>query len=189
MSIELHCNHCGKLVKAPDEAAGKHGKCPSCHQMVYIPTPSTELETFDLAPVDTEFERRKQKLMEETHQLTKKILMDREGLPPEKPGDRAERLAAQERASAERATTERTAARGGATISSGQANDLVIRYAVAVAGGDVNEAEKLSAVLRQNHRLMDDAIQRVLSDEIPPPQLEKIPRALLVGIFKKLREA
>lgn len=189
MAIELHCNHCGKLVKAPDDAAGKHGKCPSCHQMVYIPTPSQDVETLDLEPVDAEFERRKQKLMDETNQLTRRILMDREGVPPEKPGDRAERIAAQERASAERANIDRAAARGGATISSTQANDLVIRYVAAVADGNVSEAEKLSGVLRENSRLTDDAIQRILSDEIPPPAIAKIPRPLLMGILKKLREA
>ena len=40
MSIEIHCDHCGKLIKAPDDAGGQRGKCPYCHQSVYVPAPN-----------------------------------------------------------------------------------------------------------------------------------------------------
>ena len=44
MTIEFHCPKCGKHIKAPKEAAGKNGKCPACHQSVYVPTPDDEIE-------------------------------------------------------------------------------------------------------------------------------------------------
>ncbi|MCH7474571.1 MAG: cytochrome C oxidase subunit IV family protein [Gemmatimonadetes bacterium] len=48
MSIELHCPQCEKLIKAPDTAGGRHGKCPYCGRDVYIPAISA---TAALAPV------------------------------------------------------------------------------------------------------------------------------------------
>ena len=58
MSIQLHCPRCGKLIKAPDNAGGKHGKCPYCKESVYVPMPADEVEEIGLAPVDEEAERR-----------------------------------------------------------------------------------------------------------------------------------
>lgn len=42
--------------------------------------------------------------------------------------------------------------------------------------------------IRANMKLAEDAIQRLLVDELPPAALAKVPRPVLVGIFKKLRE-
>ncbi len=50
MAIEFHCNFCDKLVKAPDDAGGKKGKCPSCQSVLYIPMPEGTVEEFDLCP-------------------------------------------------------------------------------------------------------------------------------------------
>ena len=57
MSIELHCPKCSKLIRAPDNAGGKHGKCPYCQGKVYIPMPPDENEEIGLAPIDAEEER------------------------------------------------------------------------------------------------------------------------------------
>lgn len=179
MPIELHCNHCGKLVRAPDEAAGKHGSCPACHQSVYIPTPSEKLDPLDLAPVDPDFERRRKQLVHETANMAARVLRDREGLGPEKPGDRAERMAAAERAAS---------APKPVSASPQQVTQWVIGYAAAVAGGNLQETEQLEEAIRGNLPAAQDAIQRILVDEIPPAALSKIPRPVLVGIFKKLRE-
>jgi phage FluMu protein Com len=186
MPIELHCNHCGKLVRAPDDAGGKHGKCPSCHQTVYIPTPPDQLDALALEPVDTEFERTKKRLAREAAEMAARVLRDREGLGPEKPGDRAERVAAAERAAASSAAAAAAAPRPTATAS--QVNEWIIRYAVSVAQGDLAQAERLETEIRANMKLAEDAIQRMLVDELPPVALAKIPRPVLVGIFKKLRE-
>src|SRR5690349_1409986 len=41
MAIEFPCARCGQLVRTPDSAAGKKGKCPSCGQVQRIPSSET----------------------------------------------------------------------------------------------------------------------------------------------------
>lgn len=38
--IKFSCPHCGKSISAPDQFAGKRGKCPGCQQTMPIPVPS-----------------------------------------------------------------------------------------------------------------------------------------------------
>ena len=52
MTILFQCEHCHKEVKAPDEAAGRRGKCPYCGQSSYIPAPVSEEDLVPLAEVD-----------------------------------------------------------------------------------------------------------------------------------------
>lgn len=66
MSIELHCPKCQKLIRAPDNAGGRRGKCPYCKNSVYIPMPSDEDEEIGLAPIDTEEERKAEELRRES---------------------------------------------------------------------------------------------------------------------------
>jgi phage FluMu protein Com len=40
MPIEFHCPSCGKLLRTPDESAGKKAKCPQCATIVEIPRPA-----------------------------------------------------------------------------------------------------------------------------------------------------
>ena len=51
MAITFHCEHCGKKIEAPNSAGGKWGKCPACHNKLYVPDlyPDEELK---LAPID-----------------------------------------------------------------------------------------------------------------------------------------
>ena len=37
--IDFRCGQCGKLLRTPDEAAGKSAKCPACGSVQPIPTP------------------------------------------------------------------------------------------------------------------------------------------------------
>ena len=39
MPIKFQCSLCGKKIEAPDSAGGKWGKCPGCHNKVYVPQP------------------------------------------------------------------------------------------------------------------------------------------------------
>lgn len=41
MAIVAACSKCGKAIKAPDNAAGKKGKCPACGAVIEIPARST----------------------------------------------------------------------------------------------------------------------------------------------------
>ncbi len=37
MPIEFNCAHCGKLLRTPDDAAGRQAKCPDCGNLSQIP--------------------------------------------------------------------------------------------------------------------------------------------------------
>lgn len=39
MAVEFTCPECSQLVRTPDEAAGKKGRCPFCSAVVHIPSP------------------------------------------------------------------------------------------------------------------------------------------------------
>ena len=59
MAIVFHCEHCGKKIEAADDAGGKRGTCPVCHNKLYVPSRDVGDE-LKLAPVDeTELEREK----------------------------------------------------------------------------------------------------------------------------------
>ena len=74
MAIVFKCGGCQKDVRAPDEAAGKRGKCPYCGQSNYIPTPVPEEEVLYLAPVDEAEERRRQEEIRRLVEQEKAIL-------------------------------------------------------------------------------------------------------------------
>jgi phage FluMu protein Com len=171
MAIEFHCEHCGKLVRAADEYAGKRGKCPGCQQSVYIPTP--EIEPLSISPVDKDDEQRQRELLDETRRLTQTIMHERDNLPPEAP-----RTAKQPRPAPE----------GDARLSHAIMEEAVVNYARAMAAGDLERAEELTREIRRDFRLADEIIQRVMVDEIPPAELADIPRPVLIAFFKQLRE-
>ena len=51
MPIEAHCGSCGRLLRAPDSAAGRRAKCPACGEVVSLPKPEN---TFDDEVYDAE---------------------------------------------------------------------------------------------------------------------------------------
>ena len=79
MTISFQCEHCRRDVTAPDEAAGKRGKCPYCGQSNYIPAPVPEEEVLDLAPLDEAEERRRQEEVRRLVEQEKAILAEKEG--------------------------------------------------------------------------------------------------------------
>jgi phage FluMu protein Com len=170
MAIEFHCQHCGHLIRTGNEHAGKRGKCPHCQNSVYIPTPSDELEPLDLAPVDDADERRQRELLEETRKLTERMLHEKD-VPPEIPhtGPRPEPV-------------------GDIRLTTANMENLVIDYALNMAAGKLAEADELAEEIHMNMSAAEEVMQRMTLDEIPPPRLAKIPRPVLVGFFKQLRE-
>lgn len=167
MAIEFHCEHCGKPVRAANEHAGRHAKCPSCHQAVYVPTPDADIEPLRLAPLDPGEEREKQRMAAEERALRSRILRDREAGPDVGPPPPPE-------------TTPPPKI---------DVETLIIEYALAMADGDLKEAQDLLSEIRKDMRKAEDVMQRLMIDEMPPPQLSKIPRPVLVGFFKQIREA
>jgi phage FluMu protein Com len=167
MAIELHCEHCGKLVKAPDDAAGKHGKCPTCHQSVYIP--SADVEPLDLQPIDAAAEAAVRRAEEESRALQRALLKEREA-GPERAGDDSRN-------------------RGGQVLEPRlDMETLIIEYAAAMASGDLNQAEQYAADIKRDMAKAEDVMQRLTVDEMPHELLVVIPRPVLVGFFKQLRQ-
>ncbi len=78
MGISFHCEHCGKKIEAPDTAGGKWGKCPACHNKVYVPASKTAQpdDELRLAPLDTEEEIRHRKMLAEEARLRQDILKE-----------------------------------------------------------------------------------------------------------------
>ena len=35
--IDFNCPHCNNKLRAPEDSAGKNGKCPKCGKIVEIP--------------------------------------------------------------------------------------------------------------------------------------------------------
>ena len=169
MSIEFHCEHCGKLVRAPDDTGGKHGKCPSCHQSVYIPMPSDQIEPLDISPVDQAEERERARLRQEALELQRNLLEERE-LPKGL------------------ATEPALPAAGTPLPPKLDMQTLLIEYALAMAAGNLEQAEQLATDIRTDMRAAEETIQRMVADELPPEQLAQIPRPVLAGFFRQLRE-
>jgi predicted RNA-binding Zn-ribbon protein involved in translation (DUF1610 family) len=44
MQIRFDCSHCGKKLKAPDDAEGKKVRCPDCGNVVVVPEEIIEAE-------------------------------------------------------------------------------------------------------------------------------------------------
>ena len=77
MAITFHCSHCSKKIEAQDSAAGKWGKCPSCHNKVYVPDIHADAN-LKLAPIDEQEEAKRKQLMAESYKLSQDILRERE---------------------------------------------------------------------------------------------------------------
>ncbi len=169
MTIEFHCSRCGKLVRTTEENAGKFGKCPGCHQSVYIPTPSEDLEPLRLAPVDEKAERERHRLEQEARELAQK-LRDETDVPPE----------------AARAPLPEPV--GDARLAPDM-EGMIIEYAVHMSQGRLNEAQELANEIRQDLPRAQEAIQRLVGDELPPKRWEKIPRPVLLKFLRQLRES
>ena len=165
--IEFHCPFCGKQIRTADEHAGKHGKCPSCHQSVYIPTPEDRIEPLPIAPIDEEFERDRQRLLDETRQLQHRLLHERDlpeerGRPP--PSDDS-----------------------APPTPAVDVEPWVAGYVKARADGALDSAGRLAAQARRHTRELDEVVQRMTADEIPPTALARVPRPVLIGFLKQLR--
>lgn len=170
MAIEFHCEHCGKMIRSANEHAGKHGKCPSCHQDVYIPSPPEELEPLKLAPIDPKLEADRQRLLREGRDLATRLMKEKDTLPPEpsRPTPAAAPM-----------TDPRLKL---------DMETLVTEYAICMHDGALDEAEELAREIRKDPKAAEDVMQRITIDEIPPTQLAGIKRPLLLGFFKQLRE-
>ncbi len=84
MTIQFHCEHCGKKINAPAKAGGRRGKCPACHNSIYVPQEHHD-EELKLAPLDETAEKNREEMIAETFSLTQNILEENSlpDIPPE----------------------------------------------------------------------------------------------------------
>jgi hypothetical protein len=168
VSIELHCNSCGKLVRAPRDAAGRRGKCPACGNILYIPTPQEEIEELPLAPEDAADEARQAALEEERRRLDWVLAKERSA-----GGDTSSSPPPPPRASA-----------GKDRIN---INDAVIGYLKAMTSSDLDGASRFLSLLRVRRDDTLAVVDRLAADQMTPPALGNIPMGVYQGFLKNLR--
>jgi hypothetical protein len=164
MAIVFHCEYCGKKIEAADNAGGKWGKCPSCHNKLYVPGTAVG-EELKLAPIDETAKERAKRLMAETHKLTQDILKEREvpeGPPP----------------------------LSGAVYDMGdkELKQNIITYLREVVYGELDEAERIAALIAPFRNRAMAIIDRIALSEIPDSELADIPPQVLAGSIRTLRE-
>jgi hypothetical protein len=161
MSITFHCVHCNNKITAKDEAAGKWGLCPVCHNKVYIPDLNAEIDDLKLAPVNEEDEMKQKRLMAETYQLTRDILKEREN-----------------------------AAKDGtfsSLIDDKKLQTRIISYLRKMRDGKLTEAEELENQITPYGQQSLQLLDKIASSEIPEPELADIPRAILLTLIRNIR--
>lgn len=163
MAIIFHCEHCGKKIEAADSAGGKWGKCPACHNKIYVPSPESAKE-LKLAPVDEGDEAKQKELMDETHKLTQDILLEREvpGGPPEAGGP-------------------------GAEISDKELTKNIILYLRQMADGELDQAQKTAELIVPASGRAVKILDRIALSDMPEPELVDIPQQVLSGLIRNLR--
>jgi len=163
MGIAFHCTHCGKKIEAPDGAGGKWGKCPACHNRVYIPNMDPD-EDLKLAPIDESEEVKQKQLMAETYKLTQDILLEKEA-PAESAG----------------------ASASSSAVSDKELTKQIIIYLRLMADGQLDQVQEALDVIVNNGRKALKIIDEIALSEIPEPELDDIAPQVLAGMIRDLR--
>jgi len=163
MAIVFHCEHCGKKIKASDNAGGKWDKCPACHNRLYVPGPDTN-EELKLAPIDKDDEEKQKELMDETYELTQEILLERE-IPDGPPGT----------------------AKPLSETSEKELTKNIILYLRQMADGELDEALRTADLITPYSRQAVKILDRIALSEMPEPELADVPQQVLSGLIRNLR--
>lgn len=163
MAITFCCGYCGKKIEAPDSAGGKWGKCPACHNKLYVPSPGSSDEELKLAPINEEDDTRQKQLMNETFKLTQDILLEREG-----PGE---------------ATDVAPVYEG----SNEQLRKNIITYLWQTANGELEQAQITADSIIPYGEEAIKIIDKIALSEIPEPELANVPPQVLSGLIRELR--
>lgn len=163
MSITFQCEHCHKEIKAPDEAAGKRGKCPFCGQSSYIPAPVSEDDLFDLAPLDEADETRRRHEIEELLKEERAILE----------GDPADSTPSPDQK--DRVTPEHL-------------YHHVVNYCLDMFQGQLERAPTHAAKLKKYGFTAHQAIEDFQTGKALEPALEPIPPRVLQGFLAELKK-
>ena len=161
MPIQFHCDHCGKKIEAPDNAGGKWGKCPRCHNKVYVPEPDTGDE-LKLAPIDESEDQRQRQLMAETLEVTQNILEEK--TLPDNPASGQD-----------------------SDMSNEELTEIVIRYLRQMYEGDLDDAQRTSELIVTHRRKIRGIVDQIATSDPPDPELTDIPQQVLSGLIRNLR--
>jgi hypothetical protein len=180
MSISFQCEHCGKKVEAPDNAGGKWGKCPGCHNRVYVPAQRLAEQADDelrLAPLNNEDERKQQEMFAETVRLRQDILS--ETSVPEDVAPAREQPAAGKPA--------KHPADKPVAMSDAELTTSIIGYLRQMADGELEEAERTAETIISGGSKAIRILERIAVSKTPEPELADIPQNVLSGLIKGLR--
>ena len=173
MAIVFHCEHCGKKIDAPAEAGGKWGKCPACHNRVYIPQMEpAAADELHLAPVDEGDEERRNRLLTETFQLTQDILQEK-GVP--------------ETSSEDAPPKEDSLLIPMVPMGDKELTKEVVQYLRLMADGDLDKASQVIGMISPYRRQALAILDRIALGEILDPRLAAIPPHVLSGLIRNLR--
>ncbi|GAF74161.1 unnamed protein product, partial [marine sediment metagenome] len=167
--------YCGKKIEAPDGAGGKWGKCPACHNKLYVPDSSSD-EELKLAPVDESDEAKQKRLMDETYKLSQDILLEKE-IPAESV-ESVEPVESDESAEAMVLPFK---------ISDGQLKKNIVNYLRQMAQGQLEEAEEAEGLITPYGQRAVEILDRIALAEIPEPEIADIPPQILSGLIRELR--
>jgi len=160
MAIMFHCEHCGRKIEAKDNAGGKWGRCPACHNKVYVPDPNADGD-LKLAPIDEEAERRERELMAETYQITQAILQERE--MPESPAVPLPHL------------------------NDADLTNIIITYLRQLADGELEQAEENENLIVAFGNRALQLVDKIAVSDLQQPELADIPPQVLAGLIRNLR--
>jgi hypothetical protein len=170
MPIVFHCDYCGKKIEAPDGAGGKWGKCPSCHNKLYVPAPQID-EEIKLAPKDLTEEEKEKQLMDETFQLTQEILKEKD-IPP----GSAESEEPQQDTAAEY------------EMSQVELKQNIVKYLRLMADSELYEAQKIAAVIKPYGPRAMKILDQMAAGDVSEPELQGISQLVLSGLIKSLKD-
>ena len=168
MPIEFHCSHCGKLVRAPDTAGGRRGRCPYCEQSVYIPTPLGPEDEVPLAPEDSGPDPEERAAAEIDRQLQREMRSAPEGAVPEP-------------------SAPETALPDIPVASGEDVETQVFDFIRAMSESNLPRADEIAAGLARSQREAIEVIERLSMDAVPPPELGNLPPAVYQGFLRTLR--
>lgn len=165
MSIKFHCEHCGNKITAKDEAASKWGRCPVCHNKIYVPDLNVDVSDLKLAPIDDNEEAERKELMAETHQINIDILSLKEDVqaPPV------------------------VGKMSSYPINNKKLEIRIITYLQKMGAGKIENAKELESQITPYKQQAIKILDRIALSEIPEPELANVPPAVLSSMIKELR--
>lgn len=172
MAIEFHCEHCNHLVRAPDDAGGRTGKCPHCQNATYIPRPAAVDDgELDLAPLDPRDEERNRRAAREAAAIQHRLLHERTA-----PGEPA-----------------KGAARGkpptapAPAANPKQLTSFIVNYIESMSSGQLGRAEELVRQLATQKSQVFSILDEMAQEDLSAYGLPSLPKPVLMGFLKQLR--